>query len=279
MPLNKVPRHTACLAMMLFVIAVLTATRVAACGMTTDCMIGDRTYRIALPEGNEGAAPIPAILFVHGYRGKAANVMHNKALLALTADPGVALIAAQASGPEWNIPGVPSADAAPGVDELQYFDALIDDAVRRFDIDRTRVMVAGFSSGAMMVWNLACKRGQAYLGFVPMSGTFWEPLPERCPSGPVNLIHYHGTKDTIVPLQGRPLKDSHQGDVTRAISLMVGHGTYTPRRSTQTGDLKCDRQQNSTGRLLELCLFPGKHQMRVANIRRAWKIFATQSGE
>ena len=67
----------------------------------------------------------------------------------------------------------------------------------------------------MMVWHLACYRGASFAGFAPMSGTFWEPVPETCPTGPVNLIHYHGTKDPVVPLTGRqidPGRDAHHAE-------------------------------------------------------------------
>ena len=250
-------------------LAAIAAPEAEACGRDTDCVIGDRNYRIAFPEGHDGSTPIGAIVFVHGYRGTANGVMRNTALTALASDLGVAFIAAQAAGAEWNIPGVPSVDALEGVDELAYFDALIEDVTKRFAIDRARLVASGFSSGAMLVWHLACYRGNAFIGFAPMSGTFWAPVPETCPTGPVNLIHYHGDEDRMVPLHGRRIKDAHQGDVSEAIELIARLGRYQPFETEQTPELRCSRQLSSDAKLLELCLFPGKHQLKAKHLARA----------
>jgi polyhydroxybutyrate depolymerase len=260
------------------VTALGAAPGAGACGRDTDCVIGERSYRIALPEGRDGTTPIGAIVFVHGYRGTANGVMRNKALTALAADLGVAFIAAQAGGPDWNIPGAPSHHALEGIDELAYFDALIEDVTARFAIDRTRLVASGFSAGAMMVWHLACYRGASFAGFVPMSGTFWAPVPETCPSGPVNLIHYHGDADPMVPLTGRPIENARQGNVFEAIELIARSGSYRPIETGQTPELQCARQVADDGKLLELCLFPGKHQLKASHLARAWRIFEASAG-
>lgn len=258
----------------LLVLAFLgaTAMQAAACGADTDCPVGARSYRIVLPQEHASGGWLGAIIFVHGYRGSAAGVMGNRNLTALASELGVALIAAQAAGPEWSLPNVPSVDASPGIDELAYFDALRDDVVKRFPIDGSRILVAGFSSGAMMVWHLACHRGRSFAGFVPISGTFWAPIPESCPTLPANLIHYHGKDDPIVPLRGRQIKDAHQGDVFQAIELVARLGSYRPVNDENTRELECSRQADDTGRVLELCLFPGKHELKARHLARAARI-------
>jgi polyhydroxybutyrate depolymerase len=248
-----------------------------ACGRDTDCHVRKRTYRIALPDKAESATSAGAIIFVHGYRGKAEGVMHNKALVAAAIKYGAAFVAAQAAGPEWNIPGVPSADVTPGIDELSYFDALTSDLQNRFGIDPQKIMVADFSSGAMMVWHLACYRGNLFAGFVPFSGTFWKPLPESCPTGPINIIHYHGTKDPIVPMHGRPIKNGHQGDVYEAIKLIAKTGDYGSIETNQIKELDCSRRVSSQGKVLEFCLFPGKHEIRANFLDRAWREIMTSA--
>jgi polyhydroxybutyrate depolymerase len=252
-----------------FVLVAITPDMSRACDRDTDCQIGNRSYRIVLPEGHDGVTPIPAIMFIHGYRGTAAGVMRNDGLTTLAAKLGFAFVAAQAAGPEWNIPNIPSADALVGVDELAYFDALSEDIARDFSVERSRVIVTGFSSGAMMVWHLACNRGNSYAGFVPMSGTFWEPLPPTCPTVPSNLIHYHGREDPVVPLGGRQIKDAHQGDVMQAIAFIAGLSDYIPAPPEQMGEAECDRQIDGKHRLLELCMFTGKHEMRVGHLEQA----------
>ena len=261
------------------IVVTTTAPRAQACGRDTDCMVGNRSYRIVLPDGYDGAAPIGAIVFAHGFRGTAKGILHSKGLTALSNKLGVAFIAAQADGPEWIIPGIPSSDHREGVDELAYFDALIEDATTRFAIDPARLVASGFSSGGMMTWHLACNRGAAFNGFAPMSGTFWAPVPQTCPSGPVDLIHYHGDADPVVPLGGRPIGDAHQGDVPEAIALISRLGDYRPVETEPTPGLDCTRQVNGDGKLLEFCMFAGKHQLKAKHLARAWRIFDMPNGQ
>lgn len=250
-------------------VTILAGHGAQACGPETDCVIGTRSYRVVLPE----QTPAGAIVFVHGYRGSAAGVMNNKALTGLADELGIAFVAADAAGPEWQVPGVPSDDAQPGIDEPAYFDAVAADLAARFGIDRAQTVVAGFSSGAMMVWHLACQRGGAFAGYVPMSGTFWEPVPETCPAGAVNLIHYHGAQDPVVPLAGRQIKDARQGDVRAAFEMMVRVGDYRPVTGAAEDGLDCTQRVDDAGHRLELCLFDGKHELRPGNIVRAWQAF------
>ena len=134
------------------------SAQAVACGPDTDCVIGDRTYRIRMPEGHDGVTPVGAIVFVHGYRGTAAGVMRNKSLMKVASDLGVALIAVTSVGGDWSVPGAPKHGPQKEVDELAYFDRVIADVAARFPIDTDQIMVTGFSAGGMMVWNLACRR-------------------------------------------------------------------------------------------------------------------------
>ena len=143
---------------------LVLATPATACGPDTDCMIGDRFYRIRMPVGHDGAARIGAIIFAHGYRGTAAGVMRSQGLATVASDLGVALIAVKSAGDDWSIPGAPAMGSIAGVDELAYFDRVVADATARFPIDADRLMVSGFSAGGMMVWTLACHRSQHFAG-------------------------------------------------------------------------------------------------------------------
>lgn len=242
----------------------------SACGRDTDCHIGERVYRVVLPAAATSQAPDRAVIFVHGYMGSAKNVLRNKDLVAVATKHGAGFVVAQAVGIEWNVPGVPSVDAKPGVNELEYFDRVADDLKRRFGIGRQDIVIAGFSSGAMMVWHLACHKGDAFAGFVAFSGTFWKPLPKNCPIHSINLIHYHGKSDTIVPIHGRQIKDGYQGDVYEAIDLIARSGKFGPAKSQNQSGLDCQHRENANGNVLELCLFAGGHELRPSYLDRAW---------
>lgn len=259
-------RIAAGLAGMAALVTVLAAAPARACGPDSDCALGARSYRVALPPAPDGRA----IIFFHGYRGSAAAEMRNPGLRTMARDLGAILIAAASRDDDWNIPGSPSEDKALPGEELAYFDALLADAKARFGLDPARTLVAGFSAGGMVVWNLACFRGQSVAGFAPMSGTFWEPLPEACPTGAVNLYQSHGTRDSVVPMAGRPIQQTRQGDVAQAFALMTRAGGYGAAQPVAVTGYDCARRTNPAGKVLELCTFPGGHGFRGAFLKRVW---------
>ena len=244
-----------------------------ACGPDTDCVIGERTYRIKMPEGHDGTTPVGAIVHAHGYRGTAAGVMRNKGLSRMASRLGVALIAPKSGGDDWIIPGAPRRGDVDGSVEFNYFEAMLSDAAARFPIDRARLMASGFSAGGMMVWNLACYRGDMFAGFAPISGTFWEPVPDACASAPVNLIHTHGTSDKVVPIEGRRIADTKQGSVTKALSLFERLGEFGAPTVSVDGELTCSRRTNGGGKILEYCTHPGGHSIKSKWLERAWRRF------
>ncbi len=252
---------------------LVSETAAMACGQQTDCTIGERSYRIVLPKGFEAQKNLGAIVFTHGHRGSAAQVVTNKSLTRLADELGVAFVAANGVDGRWNLPGVPRSAPPRTADELAYFDALTQDLDKRFGIAAKRIMITGFSAGGMVTWYVACNRGDKYLGFAPLSGTFWEPVPPDCPSGAVNLIHYHGTKDKVVPLDGRRIREAKQGNVFMALGMMARIGHFHPAGETRLSDMDCTMQTNEAGKRLEICLYPSGHGFRAEHIKRAWQIF------
>lgn len=249
------------------------SAQAVACGPDTDCVIGDRTYRIRMPEGHDGVTPVGAIVFVHGYRGTAAGVMRNKSLMKVASDLGVALIAVTSVGGDWSVPGAPKHGPQKEVDELAYFDRVIADVAARFPIDTDQIMVTGFSAGGMMVWNLACRRSEKFAAFAPMAGTFWRPIPRVCTGLPASIVHIHGDNDKTVPLNGRRIQQAWQGNVTRVIEMYAAYGGFGPPTAKKYKDLRCEQRQNGTGQILDFCLFSGGHSFRSAYVRWAWDRF------
>lgn len=246
------------------------ANTALACGPDTDCAIGERTYRIRMPQGHDGQTPVGAIMFMHGWRGSAAGVMNNGSLGKAVSDLGLALIAPKSYNQDWDIANSPS---QVGLYEIDFFDELLAQVTERFPIDPNRIMATGFSAGGMMTWTLACERGDRFAGFAPIAGTFWAPVPESCPSPPVDLIHVHGTSDTMVPMSGRPIAHTAQGDVTKALAMFSENGGFDAADRYSINELSCERQTNPDGKILELCLHDGGHSFRTEYVIRAWHEF------
>jgi len=246
---------------------IVTASASVACGPDTDCTIGERTYRIALPPGD---GPFGAVVYMHGWRSSAAAVMGNEALRKTARDLGVALVAPKSGGEGWLIANRPRSGFVHDRRETDYFRALLEDVTRRFPVDPERILATGFSSGGMMTWTLACRMPEHFAAFLPVAGTFWAPVPHDCVARAIDLVHVHGTADSVVPLEGRAIADTRQGDVPTAISVFEQAGGYRPVEANGPPDLMCEGGA-ADGRRLFICLHDGGHVVRPEWIAWAWR--------
>jgi len=247
------------------ILALGAAQAAAACGPDSDCVVGERHYRIQWP----GGAPEPAgaIVYAHGYRGSAAGVMRNRALRRLAEAEGLALVALDSRDQDWVIPHAPGHPDTDGAPEFAYVAAVLDDVERRFALDRDRVMAAGFSSGGMLMWTLACEMPGRFAGLVAVAGTFWQRPPDTCASPAASLVHIHGTSDPVVPLAGRAIRETWQGDVGEALAMYRRTGDFRAAEPARIEGMTCEGWRNDAGDILDFCLHPGGHSLRTAYIR------------
>ena len=250
--------------LVLFFITV--ASSLSACGPDTNCVLGERHYRIAHSEH----APNGAIIFAHGYRGSARGIMRNKNLRAMADDMGIALIAVKSLRDDWALPNAPGNKSNDGSEEFAYFEAVLEDAASRFGLNRDKVMMSGFSAGGMMVWELACKRPALFAGFAPVAGTFWKGPPETC-AAPASIIHIHGTADKTVPLEGRKIADTRQGNILETLKMYQAFAGFGEAETTTLETMDCARSRNGTAHVLEFCTHPGGHSFSRTYLRYAWE--------
>ncbi len=242
------------LTVFLFIFGPVT---VSACGTDSQCKIGDRHYYIALPDGYDGKTRIPALVFAHGFQGSALGIIRNQRLRKVTNDLGIAFIAVKSLGDTWATENSPRGNARTDALELAYFDAVTRDATERFAIDADRIVMGGASTGGMVTWWLACKRSDDYAGFIPMSGTFWTPEPGSCSGRVANIVHFHGDKDRTVPLEGRAVAGTRQGNVAVALEMYRAFGKFGAVRAENGGGLRCENSANRAGNIVNFCLYDG----------------------
>ncbi|MCX7560338.1 prolyl oligopeptidase family serine peptidase [Sulfitobacter sp. F26204] len=188
--------------------------------------------------------------------------MKNGSLRRMVSDAGFALIAMHGLNGTWDLPNGPRTMKSDGAAEFAYFDAVITDAIVNHHIDPDRIVAAGFSAGGMMVWNLACSHPAKFAGFIPLSGTYWLKPPETCRTPVSSIVHIHGSQDKTVPIKGRPIGETKQGEVEEALSMYEKFGSFGPSRYSKSGALTCRTRTNPTGEVLEYCLFEGGHSFR-----------------
>lgn len=252
-----------------FAIAALAigAAPAAACGGVDDaCQTPLGDYHVVLPEARE-ERKAPAFVYFHGAGGSGRTSAQAPFAKALAAR-GYAVILPNGLqrpgarfGPGWSF----RPESPPQRDEMAFTHEMIEDAVARFDLDPSRIVLTGYSIGGSLVWYLACRDARLAAAYAPYAGGFWRPQPTTC-AGPVKLLHTHGWRDQTVPLEGRPLRAGaiYQGDIFEGLQTWrAANGCELLRADVfDTNGRFWKRRWTSceAGSALELALWAGGHE-------------------
>lgn len=173
----------------------------------------DWTYILRTPTTYDAEQPAALVLVLHG-SGEDGNVPLERNGWTTAADTWGFVIAVPNALPVqpdqpadfftnprmWNS-GQPLPDEArAAIDDVAFFDGLIDDIAGRVNVDRTRVFVAGHSSGGSMAFRLAAERTEQYAALAVVAGQCWLDAPR--PTRPVPTLYITGTVDLLAPLAG-----------------------------------------------------------------------------
>lgn len=260
--------HPLLLIAALLLAAPFAAGAEPACGgRGTPCTVPLGTYFVAeLPRAEGDAAPRPAVIFFHGAGGTGEEIFGPNSLFDAFYQAGYVVIGAVGlvrPGSPYGTGWYFHPDWPKNRDERAFAHQILDDAVARFRIDRSRLLMTGFSIGASLVWYMACREPDLATAYAPVAGGFWRPLPERC-AGPIDLLHTHGWRDQTVPLEGRPLREGvYQGDIFDGLKIWrATDGCEKLRADTfDTAGVFWIRRWTTcqSGREMELALHTGSH--------------------
>ena len=154
------------------------------------CVLGERSYHGLPPDNWDGVTPLPVLLHFHGWGRQGTVPLNHQHIGAATRTNGVLLVAPNGLGKSW-------AFWQPGSRDTEFTRAVIRDVGERFPLDGSQIMVSGYSWGASMAWRFACEAGNRVSILLSISGTLYDQ-DENCETGPVEIRHVHGLKDTVM---------------------------------------------------------------------------------
>jgi polyhydroxybutyrate depolymerase len=165
----------------------------------------DRSYLVHIPPGYDAATPTPVVLAFHGAWMNAALMASFSGLNATADREGFIVVYPNGTGfgegmlffNAWNSPG--RAGRGPP-DDVGFTAALLDDLAGVVNVDPDRIFATGMSNGAMMSYRLAAELSDRIAAIAPVGGTL--AISRVRPGRPVPVIHFHGSADTIVPVDG-----------------------------------------------------------------------------
>jgi polyhydroxybutyrate depolymerase len=245
-----------------FFVASTVSADSQSCGdANIPCEVETGTYHIAVPEGKMRGMVV--LLHGGGGRGKA---LLNTNLARQSQERGFVFVAPNGVHPGHRFPNNWSVRADNSIfetDDIVFLGDVLDHVSETTGVDRSKALLAGFSRGGSMVWDVACYAPGLARAYAPSAGAFWDALPESC-DGPVDLFHTHGWKDRTVPLEGRPLRDGavHQGDVWASLKILRetnGCTSRQPTRSAVDGERWLKHWEDCDAGRIDLMLHPGGH--------------------
>ena len=145
-----------------------------------------RSMIIHAPAGIEADRPL--VISMHGLN-QSAGFQESQSGLNAIADAEGFLVAYPS--------GINSAWSLSGTSDTDFILAIIDYMAQRYDIDRERVYLSGFSMGGMMTYYAATRIADKIAAFAPISG-YLIGGPNATSSRPIPIIHTHGTADDVV---------------------------------------------------------------------------------
>lgn len=251
--------------LLLFLLLALPAHAADPCGPDAPCQVAEGSYHVMLPEGWEEASALPAVVFFHGHNATGAMIFRSAGLKQDFVARGYVVVAPNGTLIEGRKSRRWAGRMGAGRDDVAFTHAVLADVAQRFGVDPARQYAAGFSAGGSMVWLLACRSAETFSGYVSLSGALRQPNDTSdCPNAPVRFLHIHGFADTQVPLEGRAIRDWHQGSVWDSLALArkAGQCRSNPDRIRFSTDYRCRHWDASCADgAVRLCLRNGGHGM------------------
>ena len=156
-----------------------------------------------MPPKYDPKQPTPVVLALHG-ASMTAKLMEVFTDLNKTADANDFIVVyPNGTGgfiQTWNAGLFPGALTPTRVDDIQYLHKVLDDVIGVVNVDKKRIYATGLSNGAMMCYRVAAEMSDRIAAIAPVAGTL--ALEKYEPKRPVPVLHFHGTKDTLVPFNG-----------------------------------------------------------------------------
>ncbi|HUJ61565.1 MAG TPA: hypothetical protein VLX92_23835 [Kofleriaceae bacterium] len=229
----------------------LVALALAGCGSSSTkppplVFGGDRPTNLQVPEPLDKHASYPLIMVLHGY---GANGFVQEAYFGISAlvKSGQAFVLApdgtvDSTGAEfWNADPACCDFDNTGVDDSGYLGGLLDDVIAAYpEIDLDAIWIVGHSNGGYMAYRMACDHADVVTDIVVLAGAAASD-PSTCnPELPVDVLHIHGTADTMVPYDPNAMASvtqwaSHDGcDPTTTAGPAIDLDTGIPGAETQT---------------------------------------------
>ena len=162
----------------------------------------ERSYKIIVPENFQEKMPLVFVL--HGAGGDALNAEQMSGMTDKANELGFIVVYPNGTGLfdslSWNGGNCCGYARNTNVNDVKFFEKLIEKIVGEYNVDENKIYFSGFSNGGFMSHKMACELSGKIAGIASVGGAMGV---ENCnPAHPVPVIIIHGTKDDVIPYYG-----------------------------------------------------------------------------
>lgn len=223
----------------------------------------ERAASLPLPEGSErrvitvggverhfwlvrpatARTPSPVVFVLHGGASADGRQTLRFGFQELGARDGVVTVHPSGVGAGWNDGRETDylLSRGGGVDDVAFFDAMIDSLIKENIADPARIYITGGSNGGMMTMRLVCELGDKLAGAAPFIAQLPEKLQDRCsPPRPVPMMIMVGTADRLMPFGGGSVVAMARDDHGRVLSAQDTF-TFWQQKNRCRGETVKDR--------------------------------------
>ncbi|MFA5344581.1 MAG: PHB depolymerase family esterase [Kiritimatiellia bacterium] len=189
----------------------------------------DRRYIVHVPPKYNSRQPVPIVIMLHGGGGTARGAMRETGWAQKADKEGFLAVFPEATPPDQTKPsrfgtnGQAWNDGSGGfhsgernIPDVAFINAMLDDLIARFNVDRRRIYATGFSNGASMAFRVGVDLSERIAAIAPVAGTLWIKQPKL--DRPVSLFYVSGDADPLNPIEGGTPKMATGAAIRAAIS-------------------------------------------------------------
>lgn len=169
---------------------------------------GKRSYVVHVPKSYANSKKaVPVVLVLHGGLGNAWSAEWDSKMSERSEKDNFLAVYPQGTGRTndhfltWNAGGCCGIAMRHEVDDITFLRALIFKLTNDFNVDRSRIYIAGISNGGMMAYRAALEPPEMIAAIAPVEACMMSE-PKLTSDSPVSVIAFHGTADKTVPYEG-----------------------------------------------------------------------------
>lgn len=172
---------------------------------TRTIMMGEqkRNYLVHVPKNYDPKSSTPIVLALHGAAMDGSMMVWFSGLNKKSDEAGFIVVYPSGTGVgpirTWNAGGFSGKMAEGRANDVAFIGRLLDDLGTVVKMDERRIYACGMSNGGMMCYRLAAEMSDRIAAIAPVAGTI--AIEECKPNRAVPVIHFHGSKDNIVPFE------------------------------------------------------------------------------